>query len=270
MTAADTSVRISFPYATFFAVHFEVGGNADSFKYQEEYWPHAVNLIKLSDMYDDKLTLQFNPQWSEFILEDNDKYYLLKEWQKNGHEVALHHHGYDHMDWNGYTNRPDKKDEPAYRGNIEEMMGLMRRLAYPDPLISGTITDEHFDYPEGIQYDTEGIKTDHARTKPRRVVLGKKEVVQVGMSYLPYDADIERYKRAFIGAENDEIFGLVTHEFDFSKNPDIIEEWYKFIKVQKQKIRTVREIIPEYLNVHDIEFSNRPMTFLQDVAGIKI
>jgi hypothetical protein len=267
MIAEDTSTYLTCPFATFFAIHFEVGGNTNNLEYQEEYWPHAVNLIKLADLYDARLTLQLNPQWSEYILQDKNKFDLLKEWQRRGHEVALHHHGYDHMDWNGYTNRSDKKDDPAYRGNIEEMMGLMKRIAHPYPLVSGTITDEHFDYPEGIQYDTEGIKIDHARTKPRKVILGKKEVIQVGMSYLPFDGDLGRYKMEFLISDEDEIFGLVTHESDFAENSKIIKDWLGFTSSKGQHIRTVSEIIRNYQKTFDIGHSDESFTFMKNVMG---
>ena len=41
-------------------------------------------------------------------------------WQKKGHESGLHHHGYDHRDWDGFTNRPHKEIHEGFQGNIEE------------------------------------------------------------------------------------------------------------------------------------------------------
>lgn len=114
------------PYASFLAIHFEVGGHTKSLEYQKTLWPAAIDLVALADQYKANLTLQFNPQWAEYILQDRNNFNLLKQWQKQSHEVGLHHHGYDHGDWNGYTNRPGKEDDPRFRGKIEDMMELMR------------------------------------------------------------------------------------------------------------------------------------------------
>jgi len=104
------------PFSTFLAIHFEVGGDTRNLAHQKEFWPVAIDLIKLANKYNAKLTLQFNPQWAEYILKDKNKFNLLKEWQNRGHEIGLHHHGYDHGNWNGYTNRPGKENEPRFRG----------------------------------------------------------------------------------------------------------------------------------------------------------
>ena len=66
------------PFSTFLAIHFEVGGNTRNLEHQRSHWPTAVNLEKLADQYNAKLSLQFNPQWAEYILQDHDKYNLLK------------------------------------------------------------------------------------------------------------------------------------------------------------------------------------------------
>ena len=47
--------------------------------------------------------MHFNPQWAEYILEDSNRINLLKHWQSQNYEIGIHHQGYDHGDWNGYT-----------------------------------------------------------------------------------------------------------------------------------------------------------------------
>lgn len=235
MTITGTAKYFSNPYATFLVVHFEVGGDTKSLEYQESFWPTAINLIELSDKYDAKLTLQFNPQWAEYIMKNKINYNLLKKWQKCGHEVALHHHGYDHGDWNGYTNRSGKENDSRFRGGVTDMMELMKQFAHPYQLMTGTITDEDFDYPQGIEYDTEGIQIYHAITKPKRVKLGNNDVIQVGMAFLPFDGNIKSFKKEYLKSAKDELYGLVTHEIDFAENPKIIEEWLTFIQIYKQE-----------------------------------
>ncbi len=260
-------LRLHKPFATFLVIHFEVGGNTRSLEHQKEFWQPTVDFVKLADMYDAKLTLQFNPQWAEYILKDKNKFSLLKEWQKQGHEVGLHHHGYDHGNWNGYTNRLGMENNPEFRGRIGDMMKVMQELAYPYQILSGTITDEESDYPQGIKYDTEGIEIYHARAKPKQVILGGKEVVQVGMAFLSFKGDIEKFKCEYSKSAEDEVFGIVTHEIDFAENPEIIEEWLKFMKSNGRRIQTVSEVIANYQKVYAIEYSNNPLIFLKDVVG---
>ena len=259
------------PYGSFLAIHFEVGGNNRNLEYQKKYWPTAVNLVNLAYQYSANLTLQFNPQWAEYILNDQNKLNLLRKWQQHGHEVGLHNHGYDHGDWNGYTNRPRKEDDPRFRGTARDMMKLMGQLVQPYQLLSGTITDEDFDYPEDIKYDTEGILIKHARSKPKQVTLGRNnKVIQVGMAFLSFEGDINSFKLEYLSSKEDELFGVVTHEKDFAKNPVIIEEWLRFIKSEGDRITTVSQLIAKYQNRYFIEKSDNPLTFLKDVSGTSI
>lgn len=259
------------PFANFLVIHFEVGGNTKNLEYQETYWPEVNNLIALSKPYKAGLTLQFNPQWVEYFLKDKTKLELLKRWQQEGHELGLHHHGYDHGDWNGYTNREGKEDDPKFRGSIQDMMELVSQFVGADQLVSGTITDEKFDYPKDIKYDTEGIRICHARSIPKQVTLGgNNKIIQVGMALLSWEGDIESFKREYEKAKRNEVFGVVTHEKDFAKNPVIIEEWLRFIKSEGAMITTVSQLIAKYQNRYFIEKNDNPLTFLKDVIGTSI
>lgn len=255
-------------YASFIVIHFEVGGNTKSLEYQEEFWTAAIDLIHLANEFGARFTLQFNPQWAEYILKDHNKLNLVTKWQQQGHELGLHHHGYDHGDWNGYTNRVGKEVDPKFRGSIQDMMKLVSQFVGADHLVSGTITDEKHDYPESIKYDTEGIKINHARSKPMFVTLGgHSKIIQVGMALLSTGEDIESFKREYQKSKENEAFGVVTHEKDFAKNPSIFEEWMRFIKSEGAKITTVSQLIAEYQKSYAVEYSDKPLTFLNDVMG---
>ena len=256
------------PFPTFLAIHFEVGGNTSSLRYQKECWPAVTDLVSLAEQYAANLTLQFNPQWAEYILEDQNRFGLLKRWQERGHEIGLHHHGYDHGDWNGFTNRPDKDKDPRYRGGIPAMMKTMQKLAHPYELLSATTTDEEFDHPAIARYDTEGIRLHHARSKPKRVRIGGKNVIQVSMALMSVSEDIVCFKHEYLETMQDEIFGVVTHEKDFMRNPALIEEWFKFVKSQGAEIRTVCDIISAYKKAFDVKYDENPLIFSKDVAGI--
>lgn len=265
----EKSNRIG-PYGSFLVIHLEVGENTKSFEYQEAFWPAVIDLVALSDRYGVKLTLQLNPQWAEFILKESDFVNIVRGWQEMGHEVGLHHHGYDHGDWNGYTNRPGKEDDPRFRGSVRDMMKLIMTLVHLYEVLSGTVTDEEFDYPVNIKYDTEGIRIYHARSNPKRVTLGGNDkVIQVSMAFLPWDGDVETFKREYQESRGDEIFGVVTHEKDFAKNPAIIQEWFKFVQLRGGMIKSVHDAIVNYENLYGIKQSGKPLTFLKDVKREK-
>lgn len=258
------------PYGSFLVIHLEVGENPKSFEYQEAFWPAVTDLVSLSDRYGVKLTLQLNPQWAEFILKESDFVNIVRGWQEMGHEVGLHHHGCDHGDWNGYTNRPGKEDDPRFRGSVRDMMKLIRTLVHPYEVLSGTITDEEFDYPVNIKYDTEGVRIYHARSKPKRVTLGGNDkVIQVGMALLSCDGDAESFESEYLKSCENEIFGVVTHEKDFAENPAIIQEWFNFVQLRGGMIKSVHDTMINYENHYGIKQSDKPLTFLKDVKGEK-
>jgi hypothetical protein len=114
------------PFATFIMIHLEVGGDPGftvfqnickkelksgykidnrSLDYQKALWPTVKELVEEADRYNLKLTLALNPQWAEYILQDDKKIEALKNSVRNGHEFAFHHHGINHVDWNGYRNQ---------------------------------------------------------------------------------------------------------------------------------------------------------------------
>jgi hypothetical protein len=214
------------PYASFLVIHFEVGSHTESLEHQALFWPAVADLLTLANQYKSNLTLQFTPQWAEYIIRDQSKLGLLKRWQHQGHEVGLHHHGYDHGDWDGFTNRKGKEGDPRFRGNVQDMMKCIKQLAHPNQIYSATITDEEFDYPKGIKYDTEGIQICHARSRPKRATLGdNSELIQVSMAFLSFEGDIKSFQHEYSSANKDEMFGVVTHVKDFAKEPMIIEKW---------------------------------------------
>ncbi len=256
------------PHWSFLVIHFEVGGNTRNLEHQRSYWPTTIRLVDLADQFKAKLTMHFNPQWAEYILKDPNKLNLLKHWQGQGHEIGIHHHGYDHNDWDGYTNRTGKEDHSKFRGNMKDMTKIMEQFIRPHKNLSGTITDETYDYPMSLNIDTQGIMSSHARSKPKQVSLGGQKVIQTGMGLLSCAGNMESLKREYHEAERDETFGVITHENDYHRNPSIIEEWFRFIETRRKKITTVSQTITKYQEKYTIEYSDNPLTFLNNVKLI--
>ena len=87
------------------------------------------------------------------------------------------------------------------------------------------------------------------------------------MAFLSFEGAIESFKCEYERSSENEIFGLVTHEQDFEKNPAIIEGWFKFIRAGGQKIKAVNQIIQRYQKAYPLTYNHRPMTFMHDVVG---
>jgi len=242
------------PFATFFIVHLEVGTQGPPLKWQEMYWHTLVNLVNLADKYGMKLTLEFCPQWAEYILKDSYKVDQVRLWHSKGHEIALHHHPYYRLDgteflgWDGYTNTPGFESHPKYQGTIEIMMKLMDQLAEAinDKILTACCIEN--DWPEGVIYKTDGHLISHARIKPRKIRHRDVKVTIVGMGLLDTrrPETLSQLKGEFAKAKKDETFGVVTHEFNFASSPNLVEDWFKFVRETGVKEDTIRNVIQSY------------------------
>ena len=85
------------------------------------------------------------------------------------------------------------------------------------------------------------------------------------MAFLSFEGDIETFKQEYLKSNKDEIFGVVTHEKDFYKNPLIVEEWFKFIVTCGETITSVSQIIARYKKMYPIRYNDNPLTFSKDV-----
>jgi len=202
----------------------------------------------LADKYNHKLTLEFNPNWATYILQDSSKLNLLRSWEQNGHEIALHHHGPTHPDWNGYTNREDKKSDPKYKGTIEDMMKLINQLPASGKVLTAGATDETTDWAQGVIYDTNGgtSKNDLLST-PQIVSWNGFQVTQLKYRMyavgIPTDADLNEIESAYSSAKNGEIIGIVFHVHDYDKRKSEITALFESLKNNNLKVKAVKNIL---------------------------
>ncbi|HDH31283.1 MAG TPA: hypothetical protein ENH26_00735 [Candidatus Wolfebacteria bacterium] len=243
--------------STFFMIHFEVGARKDNptyskiapgstvrnLKYQEALWPATVKLLDLANQYDFDLTLAFNPQWAEYILQDKEKVAIVKEWQKQGHEIAFHHHAYTHNDWHGFSDRtePNVLNDPKYRGKLEEGIYFINEVAKPEEVITGS----------SLSIATGGGKDNPSDARKKLEIIKKwgKDVPYLSHGFFDNFIDnklMEEFKQEYKKTENDEIFGVTTHAHNFYNRPEIMNEWFEFIKTEKDKIQTVKKITKEF------------------------
>lgn len=240
---------------TFFAVHCEPSTA------NPVVWDALREFVGMADRYESKLTLMFNPQWAEFILADTRRFERLKSWQTNGHEVAVHYHNVIHGGWNGYTNRRDEQltRDARYRGSVANATKLLDALARPDLMRTMCMgPDAHWDstdivemdetdYPDGIIYDVDGMDVGLARPMVTEF-RGKKLFHLKHHFFAPgHRADhLDSIKAEFRAGCADDVLGVVTHDVDFARSPDFIEEWFKFCRENAAEIQTVRRILDAY------------------------
>ena len=231
---------------TYFIVHCEPGtvGMFNDLK----------RFIELAERYNAKLTIEFTPPWAEMILADKNKLTLLRQWQKNGHEVAAHHHGLWHIGtWDGYTDRfgPDEVPEQRvdvrgnihktekYLGTMRDYMKLMNGLAAPEPLVTGCTLGRHSKSPEawadGLIYETEGGGAGDKDKKPSPPTPmeynGRKGYSLPMFAIMEYDKEelIDLCEK-YLSVNESDVAGIVTHTFNFARSSDIYEDWFRFLQ----------------------------------------
>ena len=254
-----------------------------SLAYQRALWPTTVRLVALADKYGVRLTLGLNPQWAEYVLQSDERVAVVREWKRRGHELAFQHHGINHLDWNGYTNRfaGAHHDDDArhlarfrnggYRGTADEgfrwLQELGGRTGPPERVVTGTVTDTRIDKPVGITILTEGGRElpGDLISRPRKQLLAEGEMTWLRHAQLrsdfndpgstAYDLDqnhslsraqLQRFEDAAGTASNGDIVGVVFHEFDFYRFPDVYEDWFAFLRSRGIASRTASELVREY------------------------
>jgi hypothetical protein len=251
--ARQSSIQSAPP--TFFAVHCEAHSASPAM------WDALCRFVAMADRYRAKLTLMFNQQWADFICPEPERFARVKAWQKNGHELAVHYHNVAHGDWNGHSNRKDDRTtrDPKYRGTVAQMMASLQQLAAPDTMLTMCmgpdarwdslieIEIDEPDYPDGIRYDVDGM--DVGLTRPMKTRFKDRELLHLKHHFFaPGEraGHLEKIKEEFQRAKPGEVLGLVTHEMDFARSPEFIEQWFRFCQENGAAIRTVRDIIQSH------------------------
>lgn len=148
----------------FFAIHNEAYNMPNGEKNIESDYVTLQEMIRKADEYNIKLTIMFTPQWAEYISKSNERLKELKKWKAKGHEIAAHHHGIMHGNWDGYTNYPKEIVEEKRKSagaKVEQFNGdlslFMEKIQMMNADIkSGCMNDEldKNEMPDGIVIDT--------------------------------------------------------------------------------------------------------------------
>ncbi len=270
--------------STFVMIHLEAGykGRIDNnlpidipqeymtmdFGWQEYLFDTAKKLVQKADDYGFHLTLAFNPQWAEYILLDNDKVNSIKEWQEEGHEIAFHHHSISHPDWNGYSNAPDAINNPIpFLGDVDSGLDFVKNLALPTDVTTAMIGGLPVDMPQsyenttkdlifasGNQYNSFEEYGEPRSLKPYKVIknnggkvtyITHRQLTSILKEFTINEA-LKIFKTEYNNIENDEIYGIVFHCYDYHETEETYNDWFEFIKNSGDTIKTINEVVSDY------------------------
>jgi hypothetical protein len=228
----------------------------------------VVELVEKANEYEFKLTLAFTPQWGKFIASDSARLDLARQWRTQGHEIGFQHHPVTHIDWDGYSNESDVVNYPLYLGPVNDGFSYVNALASPDNVISSTIGGLPGDFPSHMTSPTlvygEGnadnsypqlgsvrsLKPIYSRPIIRDI---ERDLLQLTTRGFTTGMDISLEEALPVLQEqyrtmaDDEVFGIVWHEFDYFLEKDTYLQWFDFIKKNGSSVKTMKEISLEYL-----------------------
>lgn len=123
-------------------------------------------MVHRADTGNIRLTIMLTAPWVSYITESSQRVTEVRLWQRQGHEIAAHHHGLNHGIWDGYTDYPidyafqrrlDKGVDPPepYHGTLDDLMDKFRHFGN---VVSGCMNDEEdkAELPDQILYDACG------------------------------------------------------------------------------------------------------------------
>ncbi len=270
--------------STFVMIHLEAGYQARldnnlpinipqeymimNFGWQEYLFDTAQKLVQKADDYGFHLTLAFNPQWAEYILLDNTKVNIVKQWQKNGHEIAFHHHSINHPDWNGYSNDLNAENSHIpFLGDVDIGLDFVKNLAVPNNVTTAMIGGLPIDMPQsyenrtqdlifasGSQYTSFKQYGKLRSLKPYKVIKSNgakityvthRQLTSILTDYTINEA-LEIFKTEYATMKEDEIYGVVFHCYDYHETEETYNDWFEFIKNSGDTIKTINEVVSNY------------------------
>ncbi len=251
---AQQSTAVQGVFLTF---HLEVS----NFPRIQTLWPRLVDFMALADRYGAKVSLQFSPQWAEYVYANNLTDTVLA-WEAEGHEIALHHHGPTHKFFDGYTNRPDliRTDgwyatDGVYKGDMAALMTYLDPLA-ANPIVSAGMSDADIDWPEGVlyyatKYEAENSKADLISVPWQATYNGYTVTVVTNAGYAIAHlgdaavtlADIEQ---GLQNATPDQVMGIVVSDDTIENAFDQIEPLFQLLERYGAQARTIRDVVGNY------------------------
>ena len=202
-------------------------------------WLELVDLVIVAESYNIPLSIDFTPQWTSMILEDETKTAALETWIAKGHEIGCHHHGYwgtkeRGSTWDGYSNTPlseiASEDHDRYLGTMADYMALLNAL--PGERLSGCLGTSNpaddIDYPCQLVYSTQGHALEDAVSEPTSRVLNNCDVLEISHALI---ASQERgaLQELYLQTDDAQVFCVVGHVYNYADFPGQFEQWFSFL-----------------------------------------
>jgi hypothetical protein len=227
-------------------------------------------IVNRADKYDMKLTLMFSAQWSDYII-DNNKLNQVLLWEKNGHEIAIHHHSINHGNWDGYTDyseteaiekRKEIKGEKyeSYLGTLDDFISKLKRLNHDINSGCSNAENDKFSMPDEIIYDTCSGYANHGEIRKLSDIDANKgrndyilsydvnNITRYWLAHYQLYRGLDEAKEVFNTLDNNQVYGVVIHSFK-----DEAESLYDFMEFLHEidpfgkNSRTVSEVIEQKL-----------------------
>lgn len=211
-----------------------------------------VEMVTAFDARGHYLTLEFQPQWAEYALQNPEALSQIRAWEAAGHEIAFHHHGLDHMAWDGYANEAGHTKNPKYRGMMDDAFALVSQLPANGIIYTAGMTDEDTDWPNGVIYATGAARFRGAELLgfPETATYTYNEVVVTQIPYKGYSLNpnqpqlnIAEIERAIQNMEEGQSLGLVTHQFNFVQNRQAFDRLFNLFESYNIQLITVKRIL---------------------------
>ncbi|NQT71740.1 MAG: hypothetical protein HQ553_03095 [Chloroflexi bacterium] len=239
----------------FIAVHCEPGGDPLSTNYVALNWLALTDLVNSADDHNMKLTLLMNPQWATYILEDEHRLGLVRDWESNGHEIGLHSHGPHMNSWNGYTNQEQYFNSPDFIGTMDDLMDVVNQLPASEQMVTACIAseDQEYDFPSGIIYETNGgaDKLDDLWSTPTEYTWNGQDVLRVtharyAVSFSEVNIDLQQMNKILDDNESDEIMGIVFHCFEYADDSAPYNALFRLLEENGIHTNTVSAVVEGY------------------------
>ncbi len=212
---------------SFFALHCDPPFN----------WDLLERMVDIGNDHDVPFTFEFHPQWADSILADPNKLSQLRQWEIEGHEVGVHHHGLSHAGArDGFMNSdstlyiPDFNDAP-YRGDMNDYWNLMSQLEGDTAILVGGIDDYNTDWPVQLDFQTAGGRDgwDLSSVVTADTLNGKR-VCRIDYTFIEDTTYVDELINTWYPMSNqDSVVGVVTHPFNFGDDSTFFKNWIAFI-----------------------------------------
>lgn len=240
----------------FLTVHLEVSPESVI----NQAWPQLAQIIDEANLRNFDITLMFSPQWATYVY-DNDLLDTVHQWEDEGHEIALHHHGPSHAAFDGYTNdrsrlspQPTPLRQP-YQGTMLDLIALMLPLSQRG-MISASMTDEDVDWPAGFRFNAStpengGPSKEGLLSSPELVNYLGQPVVQISKSGYAIErldstnrsvnlADIENGLQT---ATPNQLMGLVINDDTLINQLDRVWDLFDLLDQYQVQLQTLRVLL---------------------------